>query len=98
MTGQDTMVRVDGLVRRYGDLAAVDGISFTVERGEMFGLIGPDGAGKTTTLRVLLGLLAPHGGTVRTCGLEPLKPPAGRRFRRSDQTACRSGQHDRQSA
>jgi len=65
------MVAVAGLVRRYGDLVAVDGISFRVERGEMFGLIGPDGAGKTTTLRVILGLLAPHGGKVRTCGLDP---------------------------
>jgi drug efflux transport system ATP-binding protein len=75
-SSSETVVQVDGLVRRFGDLAAVDGISFTVLRGEMFGLIGPDGAGKTTTLRVLLGLLAPHGGTVRTCGLEPLKESA----------------------
>jgi ABC-2 type transport system ATP-binding protein len=67
------MVAVEGLVRRYGDLTAVDGISFSVGRGEMFGLIGPDGAGKTTTLRVVLGLLAPHGGTVRTCGLDPIR-------------------------
>lgn len=67
------MVAVEGLVRRYGTLVAVDGIHFQVERGEMFGLIGPDGAGKTTTLRVVLGLLAPHGGTVRTCGLDPLR-------------------------
>ena len=52
-------VAVERLVRRYGELVAVDGISFRVERGEMFGLIGPDGAGKTTTLRVILGLLAP---------------------------------------
>ena len=67
------MVAVEQLVRRYGELVAVDGISFRVERGEMFGLIGPDGAGKTTTLRVILGLLAPHGGSVRTIGLEPIR-------------------------
>jgi ABC-2 type transport system ATP-binding protein len=67
------MVSVERLTRRYGELVAVDGISFRVERGEMFGLIGPDGAGKTTTLRVVLGLLAPHGGTVRTCGLDPIR-------------------------
>ncbi len=67
------MVAVEGLVRRYGEVVAVDGISFRVERGEMFGLIGPDGAGKTTTLRTVLGLLAPHGGTVRTIGLDPLR-------------------------
>jgi ABC-2 type transport system ATP-binding protein len=67
------MVVVEGLVRRYAHRVAVDGIAFTVERGEMFGLIGPDGAGKTTTLRTILGLLAPHAGTVRTCGLDPLR-------------------------
>lgn len=66
-------VAVEALTRRYGDLVAVDGISFRVESGEMFGLIGPDGAGKTTTLRVILGLLAPHGGAVRTCGLDPIR-------------------------
>ena len=73
---EDTMVQVDGLTRRFDEMVAVVNISFTVHRGEMFGLIGPDGAGKTTTLRVLLGLLAPHGGTVRTCGLDPLKESA----------------------
>ncbi len=65
------VVEVAGLVRKYGDLVAANDVSFTVKRGEMFGLIGPDGAGKTTTLRVILGLLAPHGGRVRTCGLDP---------------------------
>jgi ABC-2 type transport system ATP-binding protein len=67
------VVEVSGLVRRYGDLVAANDVSFTVRRGEMFGLIGPDGAGKTTTLRVILGLLAPHAGRVRTCGLDPWK-------------------------
>lgn len=76
MPATDSMVQVDGLTRRFGDLTAVDNISLSVHRGEMFGLIGPDGAGKTTTLRVLLGLLAPHAGTVRTCGLDPLKESA----------------------
>ncbi len=71
--GDAEMVRADGLVRRYGTLTAVDGISFAVRRGEMFGLIGPDGAGKTTTLRMVLGLLDPHGGHATTCGLDPVK-------------------------
>jgi ABC-2 type transport system ATP-binding protein len=71
-----TAVRVEGLVRRYGDRVAVREASFQVARGEMFGLIGPDGAGKTTTLRVILGLLAAHGGTVSTCGLDPWKDGA----------------------
>jgi ABC-2 type transport system ATP-binding protein len=51
-------------------------VTFHVERGEMFGLIGPDGAGKTTTLRVVLGLIAAHAGAVRTCGLDPWKQGA----------------------
>jgi ABC-2 type transport system ATP-binding protein len=66
------MVRVEGLTRRYGDVVAARDVTFDVQRGEMFGLIGPDGAGKTTTLRVVLGLLAPHAGSVRTCGLDPI--------------------------
>ena len=69
----DPLVRVEGLVRRYGEVPAVDGVSFEVERGETFGLIGPDGAGKTTTLRTVLGLLQAHGGSVRTCGLDPFR-------------------------
>ncbi|MET0556413.1 MAG: ABC transporter ATP-binding protein [Vicinamibacteria bacterium] len=69
--GGDVVVSVERLTRRYGTLVAVDEVSFEVRRGEMFGLIGPDGAGKTSTLRVLLGLLPAHGGTVRTCGLDP---------------------------
>ena len=48
-------------------------VAFDVRRGEMFGLIGPDGAGKTTTLRMVLGLLRPDSGQVRTCGLDPLR-------------------------
>ncbi len=71
MTGGAPMVVIDNLTRRYGDVVAVNGISLDVQPGEMFGLIGPDGAGKTTTLRVALGLLAPSGGRVLTCGLDP---------------------------
>jgi ABC-2 type transport system ATP-binding protein len=67
----DVLIRVEGLVRSYGARPAVDGLSFAVRRGEMFGLIGPDGAGKTTTLRVILGLLEPTAGRVTTCGLDP---------------------------
>jgi len=67
----DTLVRASSLSRRFGTVRAVDGIAFDVRRGEMFGLIGPDGAGKTTTLRMILGLLKPDAGEVRTCGLDP---------------------------
>ncbi len=70
MSAGDVPVRVESLTRRHGGLVAVDRISFEVRRGEMFGLIGPDGAGKTTTLRVVLGLLEAHEGRVATCGLD----------------------------
>jgi ABC-2 type transport system ATP-binding protein len=65
------LVEADGLGRMYGPLAAVDAASFRVRCGEMFGLIGPDGAGKTTTLRMVLGLLRPDAGRVVTCGFDP---------------------------
>jgi ABC-2 type transport system ATP-binding protein len=71
MTDPAGLVELDRMTFRYGDLVAARDVSFRVERGEMFGLIGPDGAGKTTTLRVVLGLLSVAGGTVRTCGLDP---------------------------
>ncbi len=67
----DVLVEAAGLSRSFGELRAVEGLGFEVRRGEMFGLIGPDGAGKTTTLRMGLGLLRPDAGTVRTCGLDP---------------------------
>jgi ABC-2 type transport system ATP-binding protein len=70
---RQTMVRLEGMTRRYGTLVAAEGVSLDVHHGEMFGLIGPDGAGKTTTLRVVLGLLAPDAGSVRTCGLDPIR-------------------------
>jgi drug efflux transport system ATP-binding protein len=66
-------VEIVNMTRRYGDVVAARGVSLAVEQGEMFGLIGPDGAGKTTTLRVVLGLLAPNEGSVTTCGLDPLR-------------------------
>ena len=65
------LVRVRDLSRRFGALVAVDTLSLEVGCGEMFGLIGPDGAGKTTTLRMILGILAPASGEVETCGLRP---------------------------
>ena len=61
------VIRVAGLVKRYGDLVAVDGIDFEVARGEVFGLLGPNGAGKTTTVEILEGLRTPDGGRRRPC-------------------------------
>jgi ABC-2 type transport system ATP-binding protein len=63
-------VRVEGLARRFGDIVAVDGLGFSVRRGELFGLVGPDGAGKTTTLRMLAGVLPPSEGHATIFGIE----------------------------
>lgn len=60
--GSSLAIEVQGLTKRYGELVAVDGISFTVKRGEFFGFLGPNGAGKTTTLRMLTGVIRPDGG------------------------------------
>lgn len=62
MIQNDAAIRVDGLTRRFGDLTAVDHLAFEVKRGELFGLVGPDGAGKTTTLRMLAGVMRPSEG------------------------------------
>ena len=56
------------LARRYGDVVALDGLSFTVEPGQLFGFVGPNGAGKTTTMRIILGVLEPDAGEVRWRG------------------------------
>ncbi len=64
-------VEVDGLVKRYGALTAVDGIRFEVAPGSVFAFLGPNGAGKTTTVEVLEGLRRATSGTVRVLGLDP---------------------------
>ena len=64
------MIEVDGLVKDYGELRAVDGVSLRVERGEILGLVGPNGAGKTTTLRCVTGIIPPTAGTVRIAGFD----------------------------
>jgi drug efflux transport system ATP-binding protein len=69
-------VRFESLVKRYGAVTALDAISFEVPAGQMFGLIGPDGAGKTTTIRTLCGLLHPDGGKVRVFGIDPVREHA----------------------
>jgi ABC-2 type transport system ATP-binding protein len=65
-------LRFDRVTKRYGQLTAIDGVGLSVDRGEMFGVIGPDGAGKTTMIRLACGLLAPDAGTVRLLGLDPV--------------------------
>ncbi len=62
----------DNVVKRYGAVEALRGVSFSVDRGEMFGLIGPDGAGKTTAIRAICGLLHVDGGQIRVLGKDPI--------------------------
>ena len=64
-------IEVEGLEKRYGDLAAVDGISFRVDAGSVFSFLGPNGAGKTTTTEILEGLRRRSAGTVRVLDLDP---------------------------
>ncbi len=68
--GDGPVIQVDGLRRRFGNFWAVDGISFQVRRGEIFGLLGANGAGKSTTFRMLCGLLPASAGTLRVAGLD----------------------------
>jgi ABC-2 type transport system ATP-binding protein len=67
------MIRVQQLVKRFGEFAAVDNITFDVARGEIFAFLGPNGAGKTTTIKILTTLLAPTSGTLEIDGLNPAK-------------------------
>lgn len=68
----ENVIEVDNLQRRYGEFTAVDGISLHVARGEVYGLLGTNGAGKTSTLEILEGLAAPSAGEVRVLGMDPV--------------------------
>jgi len=71
----NSILQVENLVKRYGDVEAVRGVSFRVEEGEVFGLLGPNGAGKTSTVEVLEGLRPADGGRVSVCGFDPQRNP-----------------------
>jgi ABC-2 type transport system ATP-binding protein len=68
------MIAVEDLRKTYGEFAAVAGSTFSVERGEIFGIVGPNGAGKTTTLKMLSGLIEPTAGTARVGGYDAGDP------------------------
>src|ERR687888_1207442 len=72
-------IMLDQLVKTYGPVRAVDGLSFAVERGELLALLGPNGAGKTTTVEILEGYRQADGGIVRVLGLDPRRD--GRRLK-----------------
>ncbi len=69
----DEAVAASGLVKRFVETAALDGVSFSITRGELFGFIGPDGAGKTTLFRILVTLLLPDGGSARVLGRDVVR-------------------------
>ena len=69
------VIEVQGLVKRYGSLTAVDNISFTVRQGEIFGILGPNGAGKTTTLEIIEGLQLPTSGSTVVLGVDTQQNP-----------------------
>ncbi|MFZ2096533.1 MAG: ABC transporter ATP-binding protein [Anaerolineales bacterium] len=69
------LIEVSELTKRFGDVTAVDNISFTVLHGELFGFLGPNGAGKTTTISILTGLARPDSGAIRISGLDCTKNP-----------------------
>ena len=67
---QAAVIRARGLTKRFGELTAVDGLDLTVEKGEVFGFLGPNGCGKSTTIRMLCGLLLPSAGEIEVLGYQ----------------------------
>ena len=75
-----TVIETDALTKRYGSVVAVENLSLTVPKGGVFGLLGPNGSGKTTTMGMLLGLVKPSGGVFRLLGHEGASPNILRRI------------------
>jgi lipooligosaccharide transport system ATP-binding protein len=73
VNAEQSLIHARGLVKRFGDLVAVDGIDFDVAKGEAFGFLGPNGAGKSSTMRMIGCVSPPSGGTLRILGSDPLK-------------------------
>jgi len=69
------MIKADALTKHYGQLTAVDGISFSVQSGEVLGFLGPNGAGKTTTMRMFAGFVQPTSGSAEICGFSVERQP-----------------------
>jgi ABC-type branched-subunit amino acid transport system ATPase component len=92
-------VEVTGLVKRFGAVTAVDGVTFRIGRGETVALLGPNGSGKTTTLKCAAGLLRPDAGAIRMAGFDlgrallerTPKPTAEQATRALDGNLCRCG-------
>lgn len=71
----EPVIQTHGLTKHYGQIVAVEGLDLAVEPGEVFGLLGPNGSGKTTTILMLLGLTEPTSGTARVLGFDPVRQP-----------------------
>ena len=80
-SGAESAIRAEGLVRRFGENVAVDGVDLSVEPGEIYGFLGPNGAGKTTTVRMLVTLLSPSAGRAWVAGRDVVADPGGARLR-----------------
>ena len=76
-------ILVSSLSKQFGEVRAVDGLTFEVYAGEIFGLVGPDGAGKTTTLRMLAGVLAADSGSAQVAGCDVVRDPEGAKLQLS---------------
>lgn len=75
------MIELDHLVKKFGGLAAVDDVSLAIGRGEFFAMLGPNAAGKTTTIKLIAGLIKPTAGTARICGFDVQAQPLEARRR-----------------
>jgi len=75
------MIELDHLVKKFGDLTAVNDVSLTIGRGEFFAMLGPNAAGKTTTIKLLTGLMKPTSGAARICGFDVQTQPLEARRR-----------------
>jgi ABC-2 type transport system ATP-binding protein len=73
-------IRLSGLTKRFDDLTAVDNLTLEVEAGKIFGLVGPDGAGKTTAIRMMAGIMRPDAGTITIAGCDAIKDPEAVKF------------------
>ena len=79
----EPVIQVENLTRRFGDFVAVDHVNFDVRAGEVVGYLGPNGSGKTTTIRMLLGLIAPSDGKATVLGFDA--------FKQSEEVRARAG-------
>ena len=81
MIAERSTIITENLVKRFGEFTAVDDVSFVVHPGEIFGFLGPNGSGKTTTIRMMLGLLTPTAGNIEVLGVPVLEQPEAIRSR-----------------